>query len=75
VSRIEVDLSQVTFLDSEALAGLIQGYDAARRAGRDFAAVGAQGLVHRVLVVTGTLGLFTGTAPAPAPARALRPGR
>ena len=75
VTAVRVDLSEVTFLDSEALAGLIQGFTEARRAGLDFAVVGAQGLVHRVLVVTGTLALFSATAPAPGPARALHPGR
>jgi anti-sigma B factor antagonist len=60
VRAIEVNLADVTFLDSEALAGLIEACTGARRAGLRFAAVGAQGLVHRVLVVTGTLTLFGG---------------
>ena len=75
VTAVRVDLSGVTFLDSEALAGLIQGFEEARRAGLDFAVAGAQGLVHRVLAVTGTLALFTATVPAPEPAQALHPGR
>lgn len=56
---IVVDLGDVAFLDSEALGGLIQGYHAARQAGVTFRVVGARGIVHRVLAVTGTLELFT----------------
>jgi anti-anti-sigma factor len=59
VRGVSVDLADVTFLDSEALAGLIEGCTEARRAGRRFTASGARGLVHRVLVVTGTLELFS----------------
>jgi anti-sigma B factor antagonist len=75
VTAIEVNLADVTFLDSEALAGLIEGFAAARQAGLRFAAVGAQGLVHRVLAVTGTLAFFTEGSPTHRPARVLRPGR
>jgi len=66
VSAIVVDLADVTFLDSEALAGLIEGCNEARQAGLRFIVEGAQGLVHRVLVVTGTLALF-GPAGAESP--------
>ena len=54
-----MDLSEVTFLDSEALAGLITGFTAAREAGCRFTAGGAQGLTQRVLTVTGTLAFFS----------------
>ena len=64
VTAIVVDLGDVTFLDSEALAGLIEGCNEARRAGLRFALEGARGLVRRVLEVTGTIALFgpAGTA-------------
>ena len=63
VTAIVADLADVTFLDSEALAGLIEGFNEARRAGLRFQAVGARGLVHRVLAVTGTLAFFTAPPP------------
>jgi anti-sigma B factor antagonist len=68
VTGIVVDLADVTFLDSEALAGLIEGFTEARRAGLRFAVEGARGLVHRVLVVTGTLAFFTDAQPGAASA-------
>jgi anti-anti-sigma factor len=53
-----VDLATTTFLDSEALGGLIDGYNAARSRSAGFRVVNAQGLVARVLKVSGTLDLF-----------------
>ncbi|MFI1992897.1 STAS domain-containing protein [Actinoplanes sp. NPDC020271] len=53
--RLVVDLGEVTFLDSEALSGLLEGYTAAGRAGVTMTAVGAHGIVHRVLHITGLL--------------------
>jgi anti-anti-sigma factor len=55
---IRVDLSDVSFMDSEALSSLIEGYNAAVSAGLPFAVVGAQGLVRQVLTVSGALELF-----------------
>jgi anti-anti-sigma factor len=53
--RLVVDLAEVTFIDSEALSGLLEGYAAADRAGVAMTAVGARGIVHRVLQITGLL--------------------
>lgn len=58
VTSVTVDLEQVRFLDSEALAGLIEGFLRARSAGVAVRAVHPQGIVLRVLEVTGTLELF-----------------
>jgi anti-anti-sigma factor len=54
-SGVTVDLSDATFLDSEALSALIDGYHAARLAGLPFRLTGARGHVRRVLEVTGVL--------------------
>jgi anti-sigma B factor antagonist len=53
-----VDLSGVAFLDSEALAGLIEGFLRVRETGVGIRMVNAYGIVRRVLEVTGTLELF-----------------
>ncbi|GAA0513613.1 hypothetical protein Ade02nite_89770 [Paractinoplanes deccanensis] len=53
-----VDLGGVTFLDSEALGALIDGYNAATAAGTGFRVVGATGVVARVLAVSGAGELF-----------------
>jgi anti-anti-sigma factor len=55
---IEIDLSGATFLDSEALAGLIEGGNAAEAAGRAVHVVGARGIVLQVLTVSGVLDVF-----------------
>jgi anti-anti-sigma factor len=54
---VTVDLSETTFLDSEAMASLIEGYAAARRAGKTYRLVNGRGIVHRVLSVAGLLEL------------------
>lgn len=58
-AEIVVDLADVTFLDSEALAGLIVGCTNARRRGVGFRVSRVHGIVHRVLTVTGTLPILT----------------
>jgi anti-anti-sigma factor len=58
LSSLLVDLGGVTFLDSEALAGLIEGFLKVRETGMAIRMVNANGLVRRVLEVTGTLELF-----------------
>lgn len=59
--RVIVDLGHVRFIDSEALAGLIEGFLRARKAGAEVRAVNARGIVLRVLEVTGTMELFQAT--------------
>jgi len=53
-----VDLAGVTFIDSEALGVLIQGYNSARSRPAGFRVVNARGLVARVLAVSGARDLF-----------------
>jgi anti-anti-sigma factor len=55
---IEVDLTGVGFLDSEGLAGLIEGYTTARDAGLTLRVTGARDMVLQVLTVSGALDVF-----------------
>ncbi|OJF15541.1 STAS domain-containing protein [Couchioplanes caeruleus] len=57
-AAIVVDFGGVTFLDSEAMGALIDGFVAGRAAGVKLSIVNAHGLVHRVLEVSGVLELF-----------------
>ena len=50
---VTVDLGEVTFLDSEALGVLIEGWNTAQRASKIFQVVTARGIVRRVLDVAG----------------------
>ena len=54
-SGVTVDLEAVTFLDSEALSALFDGYHAARAADVPFRLAGARGAVRRMLEITGVL--------------------
>ena len=66
--RVVVDLGRVTFIDSEAVAAIIVGYQAASGAGCDFRLANARGLVRRVLDIAGLLDLIG--EPDAAPERA-----
>lgn len=56
--QLVIDLAGVTFIDSEALGGLLDGYATADQEGVKVTATGAQGIVRRVLQITGLLALF-----------------
>ena len=56
-SHVVVDLAAVTFLDSESLGALVEGYNAAQERGLGFQLTGAHGGVRRVLTLTGFLSL------------------
>ena len=56
--QVVLDLTDTTFIDSEALAAVIIGVNAARGAGKPFRIVGATGVVHRVMDVAGLLDLI-----------------
>ncbi|SDT22385.1 STAS domain-containing protein [Actinoplanes derwentensis] len=51
--RIVVDLTGVRFIDSEALGGIIDGYQAADRAGLEFRIANPAGIVKRLFEVIG----------------------
>ena len=53
VRELMVDLRRTEFLDSHGIAGLLAGYEAARRAGRRFGVTNAEGMVRQVLEITG----------------------
>jgi anti-anti-sigma factor len=53
VREVMVDLRRTEFLDSHGIAGLLAGYEAARRAGRRFGVANAEGMVREVLQITG----------------------
>nr|WP_296063526.1 STAS domain-containing protein [uncultured Actinoplanes sp.] len=55
---IVVDLAAVTFIDSEALGALIDGYNACQARDVGFRVTNARGLVDRVLTVSGAMELF-----------------
>jgi anti-sigma B factor antagonist len=57
---VVIDLDAVTFIDSEALGALVDGYKAARARPAGFRVVNAHGVVARVLKVSGALELFGG---------------
>jgi anti-anti-sigma factor len=56
--RVVVDLGGVTFMDSEAVAAIVLGYQAAVAAGCEYRLANAQGLVRRVLDIAGLLELI-----------------
>jgi anti-sigma B factor antagonist len=58
-SKVQVDLAQVTFIDSTVITALIKSRNSARAAGRSFAVVNPAAQVRRVLTVTGVLNALT----------------
>lgn len=71
-ATVEVDASDLTFLDSAGIRCLLDCHHQARAAGWTFVMVGAAPAVARVLDITGLSGLF-GIPQAPAPTRQLSP--
>jgi anti-sigma B factor antagonist len=58
--HVEVDLSQVTFLDSSGISALLRGRRMAEDNGVAFKVVGAHGLVLDVLELTGVWSHLSG---------------
>lgn len=59
VTKVVVDLSGTSFLDSGGIGVLVQGRQAADLLGIEYLVTGVTGMVHRVLEVTGVLTLLT----------------
>jgi anti-anti-sigma factor len=57
MTAVTLDLAATTFLDSEAMAAVITGMNAARAAGKPFHLVNAGGAVRRVLDIAGVIKL------------------
>ncbi|MEU8078013.1 STAS domain-containing protein [Catellatospora citrea] len=64
VTRVVVDLAQVSFMDSTGLHVLITARERALGSGVAFHVAGATGIVRRVLAVTGLLTLLAGETDA-----------
>ncbi|MEV4708441.1 STAS domain-containing protein [Actinoplanes sp. NPDC049316] len=60
--QLVVDLRDTTFLDSEAIDAILEGFLLARQAGKTPQIINARGVVRTVLLVTGVLDLFGATA-------------
>jgi anti-sigma B factor antagonist len=54
-AQIYIDLARTTFIDSQTVAALVWGHDAACKAGSRLTVLHPHGLVHKVLEVTGVL--------------------
>lgn len=64
IEHIDVDLDRLTFLDSSGISALLVALREAKGLGRTLRVRNADGIVARVLTITGILGLLTGEAPA-----------
>ncbi len=71
--RVVIDLDGVTFIDSEAVAAVIVGYQAAVAAGSVYRLANARGLVRRVFEIAGLLELIGEETGAHAGDRGLLP--
>jgi len=65
VTRLIVDLREVTFLDSTGISALVAGYRAAHERGIGFLLTNPHHMVRSVLQVTGVLGPLTDTVQPP----------
>jgi anti-anti-sigma factor len=66
VTYVVVDLRGVTFLAAAGIRSLLQGRAEALRRGCTYRVINADGLVHRVLRITGTAELLSPSDPEPA---------
>ena len=57
VQAVTVDLAEATFIDSETIGAVLDGFTAAAGAGKPYRLANASGIVHRVLTITGILDL------------------
>jgi anti-anti-sigma factor len=69
-ARIELNLREVSFIDSVGISALVAGFQTAEVSGARLVVTQPSGFVHRQLWVTGLLGLFGAPDPDQAgPAR------
>lgn len=64
-SRIELNMSGVTFIDSVGISGLVSAHQLAGISGVKLVVTHPSRFAHRQLWVTGLLGLFGNPAPMP----------
>lgn len=71
-TQIQLNMREVTFIDSVGISALVAGFQAAEVSGVKLAVTEPSRFVHRQLWVTGLLGLFGAPEPVedPAPAGA-----
>ncbi|HEY0696560.1 MAG TPA: STAS domain-containing protein [Micromonospora sp.] len=62
---IDVDLAQVSFIDSTTISALIAAWNTATDTGHRFTVINPSHPVRRVLALTGLLDLLTADAPQP----------
>jgi anti-anti-sigma factor len=63
--QLEIDLTEVTFVDSSGLREFVLGYQRAQSLGRGYRVTGASGPVVQILEIAGMLDYLTdGLAPA-----------
>jgi anti-sigma B factor antagonist len=62
-NRVEVDVSQVAFIDSSGINALVKGRRLADTNGKAYEVGGVEGFVRHVFELTGVLKLLTGQAP------------
>jgi anti-sigma B factor antagonist len=62
---VEVDMEQLSFIDSTVLGALVAAHHEALDRGVDLTVVKAAGQVRRVLDMTGIMQLLDGAAPGP----------
>jgi anti-anti-sigma factor len=67
-----VDLTYVTFMDSQGIGTLVSGYNAAREVGTSFVLRNPSEFVHRQLRVTGLAEMF-GLPPSSSPSQTYTP--
>lgn len=63
-TEVEIDLGEVSFVDSGGVGVLVNGYHAARAAGCGFRVINARGMVRQVLEITGVLDTLSGVSPS-----------
>jgi anti-sigma B factor antagonist len=64
---VAIDISDVTFMDSTALGALVRTHNRRKRQGRSLLLVCPEGAAHRLLELSGMLGVFEIVETVPGP--------